>query len=62
MIQMLMVFFGMRSHQEGGGGQGGHCCEARLVHGVGIIGLGHRAVGVVGVVGVFRVHVVRVSW
>ena len=59
MIQVLMgnlFFLWMISHQEGGGGQGGHRCEAGLVHGVGIIGFGHRVVGVVGV------HVVRVCW
>ena len=52
---MFKVFIVMISHQKGGGGEGGHCCEARLVHGVGIIGRGHRIVGVVGV------HVVRVG-
>ena len=53
---MFKVFIVMISHQKGGGGEGGHCCEAGLVHGVGIIGLGHRVVGVVGV------YVVRVGW
>ena len=46
------------AHQEGGGGQGGHSCEAGQVHGVGIIGRGGRVDGDVCVVGV---HVVRVG-
>ena len=40
------------SHQESGGGEGGHSCEAGQVHGVGGIGRGGRVDGDVGVVGI----------
>ena len=58
MVMMIQVLMGMIAHQEGGGGQGGHSCEAGQVHGVGIIGRGGRVDGDVCVVGV---HVVRVG-